>query len=163
MSFSPQQRERFIYLLGPRYLGGHKVKIVMKQYNTYQENYIRAMETLREIFWEAKRAPATNATLVRNPYRREKLIKKFYGKTADERMAKLTAQKAQIEETKRKIDEAEIGYKKEEEKRNESLRERRRKNAEIRQKLGFDDKGKEEVEDKIIEDMEYNEKLYNTQ
>ena len=30
-------------------------------------------------------------------------------------------------------------------------------------KLGFNDKGKEEVEDKIIEDLEYNDIQYRTQ
>ena len=43
------------------------------------------MEILREIYWESKRAPADCATLRRNPYRREKIIKKFYGKTREER------------------------------------------------------------------------------
>ena len=45
----------------------------------------------------------------------------------------------------------------------ESVRERRRKNAAIRLKLGFDDKGKDEVDDKIIEDLEYNDTIYRTQ
>ena len=48
------------------------------------------------------------------------------------------------------------------EKRNESIRERRKKNAAIRLKLGFDDKGKEEVEDNIIEELEYSDKIYRT-
>lgn len=46
------------------------------------------METLREIYWEAKRAPATNATLDRNPYRREFLLKKWFGRTKEERIKK---------------------------------------------------------------------------
>jgi hypothetical protein len=46
------------------------------------------METLREIFWEAKRAPTINTTLKCNPYRREFLIKKFFGKTSEERRTK---------------------------------------------------------------------------
>ena len=29
----------------------------MSRYNTFHENYIKAMETLREIYWEAQRAP----------------------------------------------------------------------------------------------------------
>ena len=43
------------------------------------------METLREIFWEAKRAPDYNYTWKVNPYRREFLIKKLFGKTKEER------------------------------------------------------------------------------
>jgi len=55
----PLQRERFVYLLGPRYNAQrpHDIKIVCKQYETFQENYIRAHETLREIYWESLRAP----------------------------------------------------------------------------------------------------------
>ena len=163
MSLSPQQRERFIYLLGPRYQGGHKVKLVCKQHNTYQENYVKVLEILREIFWESKRAPAENITLRRNPYRREYILKKLFGKTKEERRLKRLGLKQWIEETKRSVDEEEIGYKKQSEERKEGVRERRRKNAAIRLKLGFDDQGKEEVDDQIIEDLEYNDKLYRTQ
>lgn len=52
------------------------MKLVCKQYNTYHENYVRVMETLREIYWESKRAPDTNTTAIKNPYRREFLKKK---------------------------------------------------------------------------------------
>lgn len=57
----------------------------MQRYPTFHENYIKAFETFREIFWEAKRAPTYNHTMLVNPYRREKLIKRFYGKYLDER------------------------------------------------------------------------------
>lgn len=46
-------------------------------------------ETLREIYWESKRAPIINTTSIRNPYRRESLKKKFLGKTREERIAKM--------------------------------------------------------------------------
>lgn len=46
---------------------------------------MRSLEQFREIYWEAKRAPERCATLNRNPYRREKIIKKIYGKTKEER------------------------------------------------------------------------------
>jgi hypothetical protein len=51
------------------------------------------METLREIYWEAKRAPDTNTTSIKNPYRREFFIKKFLGKTTEQRRATLAALK----------------------------------------------------------------------
>ena len=89
MGFAPLQRQRFIFLLGNRYTGSDKVKIVCRQYNTYHENYIRAHEILRELFWEAKRAPAINTTSIKNPYRREFLKKKFLGRTKEERLATL--------------------------------------------------------------------------
>ena len=69
-------------------MNSHKVKLVCRQHNTYHENYVKVIETLREIFWESKRAPATHTTSLINPYRKEKLIKKFYGKTAAERKSK---------------------------------------------------------------------------
>lgn len=91
LNLAPLQRERFQFLLGPRYnpKKPHFCKIVISQYNTFQENYIRANETLRELFWEAKRAPTDNTTVKRNPYRRESLMKKFMGRTREERLAKM--------------------------------------------------------------------------
>lgn len=87
MGFAPLQRQRFIFLLGNRFTGSDKVKIVCKQYNTYHENFVRANEILRELFWEAKRAPDTNTTAIVNPYRREFFKKKFLGRTLEERIA----------------------------------------------------------------------------
>ena len=55
---------------------------------TFQENYMKCLEQLREIYWEALRAPMRIATYKRNPYRREKIIKKTWGKTKEERQAK---------------------------------------------------------------------------
>lgn len=63
------------------------MKIVTKQYNTYTENFVRANETLRELYWEALRAPDTPVLYRRNPYRREKLIKHYLGRTKAERVA----------------------------------------------------------------------------
>ena len=72
-------------MLGPRYQGGHEVKLVGRQFMTFQENYLRVMEQFKEIYYEALRAPEENVTMKRNPYRKEFLIKKFYGKTKTER------------------------------------------------------------------------------
>ena len=85
LQLSPEQRERFVFLMGPRYKEGHQQKLVSRQFLTFQENYVRALEQLREIYWEAKRAPDRIATLTRNPYRRPKILKKIYGKTKEER------------------------------------------------------------------------------
>jgi hypothetical protein len=43
------------------------------------------MELIREIFWESIRAPDRNRTMIRNPYRREFIMKKAFGRTAEER------------------------------------------------------------------------------
>ena len=64
---------------------GNQFKIICKQYLTFQENYLRALEQFREIYWESLRAPSECVTLTRNPYRREKLMKNLYGKTSEER------------------------------------------------------------------------------
>jgi hypothetical protein len=90
--------------LGPRFTGSDKIKIVCKQYNTYHENYVRALEILREIYWEAKRAPTIDVTSIRNPYRREFLKKKFYGKTKEERLATMKELEVKIEENKIKVE-----------------------------------------------------------
>lgn len=50
---------------------------------------MRAHETLREIYWEAKRAPDTNTIALRNPYRREFFKRKYLGRTREDRVAKL--------------------------------------------------------------------------
>jgi hypothetical protein len=83
LCLSPLQRERFIFLLGPRYKkDSNKIKLNCRKFLTYNENYMRVLEQLREIYWEALRAPDDeNATFKRNPYRREKIIKKLFGKT----------------------------------------------------------------------------------
>jgi hypothetical protein len=47
-----------------------------------------------------------------------------------------------------------MGLKQEEEKKEESLRSKRREHAAKRLKLGFNDKGKEEVHDDVLELME---------
>lgn len=43
------------------------------------------MEILREIYWEAKRAPETEISDIVDPYRRERIKKKLLGKTKEER------------------------------------------------------------------------------
>ena len=64
---------------------------------------------MREIYWEAKRAPDMNTTCIKNPYRREFLRKKFLGRTREERLAKLKEfQKFEIE-NRASVDAAEMG------------------------------------------------------
>ena len=154
MGLAPLQRQRFIFLLGPRYTGSDKIKLVCKQYNTYHENYVRLFETLREIYWEAKRAPETNTTALKNPYRRETLKKKFYGKTREERIATMEKLKAYDTQVKLEFAEKELGLEKDNQVKQESLRQKRRENAAKRMQLGFNNKGKEEVEDPILEELQ---------
>jgi len=70
------------------------------------------MEQFRELYWEALRAPDTMVTMDRNPYRREKLIKKMFGRTKEERMLRSKELNAQVDAHKSHVDkeilEAEI-------------------------------------------------------
>ena len=45
----------------------------------------RANEIFREIYWEALRAPTHNTDWDKNPYKRERDIKRTFGKTKEER------------------------------------------------------------------------------
>ena len=65
---------------------------------------MRVMEQLREIFWESKRAPSTNSTAINNPYRREFLKKKFFGKTLEARRKFKEEFKVKDAEHRQKVD-----------------------------------------------------------
>jgi hypothetical protein len=67
------------------------------------------MEILREIYWESKRAPDVNTTMLRNPYRREYLLKKVYGKTKEQRVQAKLEEVKWLEENKMNIDAEEMG------------------------------------------------------
>ena len=48
--FSYLQKERFKFLMGTRYKEGTNIqKIVVKQYLTFEENYYRALDLIREV------------------------------------------------------------------------------------------------------------------
>lgn len=163
MGLAPLQRQRLIFLLGNRWTGSDKIKIVCKQYNTWHENHVRALEILRELYWEAKRAPDMNTTCIRNPYRREQLRRKLLGRTREERLASIKAFEEFMVSNRAAVDAAEMGLDAEKAKIEEGRRVRRREFAQRRRSLGFNDKGKEEVDDKVLEDMEYNSREYQQQ
>lgn len=102
-----------MYLLGPRYQNSHLIKLVCRQYNTFQENFVRVNEILREIYWESLRAPAYNSTMIKNPYRREVLRRKFLGRTKEERL-KTQAENALFYSNRvKEVEEKELGLRKE--------------------------------------------------
>jgi hypothetical protein len=154
LNLSPEQRERFIFLLGPRYRNSPMIKLTSRKYFTFQENYMRLMELVREIYWESMRAPSRNMTMIRNPYRREAIMKKLLGRTSAERRESRRKLKQLIQEQKKKIDielaEQEI-YDKEVVSK---LQEKRRRFAKKRAQIGIDDAGAEEVDDEVLEKME---------
>lgn len=160
MGLAPLQRQRFIFLLGNRYNGSSKIKIVCRQYNTFHENFIRAHEILRELYWESKRAPAINTTALKNPYRREFFKKKFMGRTREERLAFMKSFEEMDAQHRLDVDKQELGLMEEDAQKQESLRKKRREYAQKRLSLGFNDKGKEEVADSVIEELEYKSKEY---
>lgn len=146
-----------------------------KQYPTFLENYFKGMETIRELYWESLRAPDDAVNFRRDPYLRENFIKKKYGKTRAERVAK-TAElakweaewKVTVDERLKKEKELGIGTPK------EHLAQRR-ENAKARRLLGLidieiDENGNaipaEEglgVSDKIIEDLAIRRSEYDKQ
>lgn len=64
-----------------------------KQYPTYLENYFKGFETIRELYWEALRAPLDPVNFRRNPYLREMYKKRVFGRTKEERVATIKAMK----------------------------------------------------------------------
>lgn len=154
LKLAPLQRNRFQYLMGPRWNPRmpHHLKVVCSQYNTFQENYMRAFELFREVYWEAKRAPDTQHTMLVNPYRREKILKKVYGKTAEARKllrAQLrVADKEYSAMIANKFMEEEL--KESEVKRTRSVKQRGY--AELRKKLGYKNEG-EEVADPVLDEL----------
>lgn len=168
MGLAPLQRQRFVYLLGNRYTGSDKVKLVCRQYNTYHENYVRVMETLREIYWEAKRAPGMNTTAIKNPYRREFLKKKFFGNTREERLANLKALDERVALERIQVDKEELGLLEEAKNKQETTRKRRLEHAAKRLSLGFNDskvakKDEVGVVDPILEELDFKSKEYEKQ
>ncbi len=141
LGLAPLQRQRFQYLLGPRFdlTKPHLAKVVISQYNTFQENFIRANETLREIYWEAKRAPDTNTTIIQNPYRREFLLKKFFGKTAEERRTKRRELKLLAVQHKEDVDNKLMAEELDLTEQTKVKTTKRRDYASRRAKLGFKD------------------------
>ena len=93
------------------------------------------METIKELYLESLRAPADPVNFQRDPYLREKYIKKHFGRTKEERINaikkfKLARQKHMDEYEQRKADEVKVS---------EEQHGKRVKNAKIRRSLGFID------------------------
>ena len=58
MRLTPKMEERLIFLLGPRYDQIHKkFKIKVTYFSDYEDNVKKAVEILRELYFEALRAP----------------------------------------------------------------------------------------------------------
>lgn len=98
LKLTPLQKQRFIFLLGPRYNPkSDVVKFVCRQYNTYNENMIKALEQCKMVYWESLRAPRTNVTLERSPAMRFWARRKL-GRTLEERKLRVKELKREREE-----------------------------------------------------------------
>lgn len=98
------------------------------------------METLREIYWEAKRAPSINTTMLRNPYRREFLMKKMLGKTKEERVRNRALLKKGAIKHIKAVDKAEVEQELGLVKTSATNEIKRKEYGARRAKLGFQDK-----------------------
>ena len=56
-----------------------------KQYPTFLENYFKGMETIRELYWEALRAPTDRVDFKADPYLKQKYMWRNFGRTKEER------------------------------------------------------------------------------
>ena len=59
---------------------------------------------MKELYWEALRAPDDMANWRRNPYLKEKTIKRMFGKSSEERKANIAARKKGHEEHQARVD-----------------------------------------------------------
>ena len=177
LKLQPLQRERFIFLLGPRYdpENPHKIKIVTKQYPTHLENYFKGLETIKEMYWEALRAPDDQVNFQRDPYLREQFKKRKLGKTREQRLAtkamlkeSYVARVKEVEEQEQREAQNGVGTPR------ENLAQKR-EIAKARKLLGFlDNEVTEEgetisaedglgVQDKVLEDLNIRRTKYEKQ
>lgn len=81
---STLQKERMQFLLGDRYKGSPKIRMVIRQYDNYQDNMTKALEIYYELILESLRAPDVDIEAMRNP-NKLKSNKLKQGKTLEER------------------------------------------------------------------------------
>ena len=95
MYLSPLQKKRLIFLLGPRWKGDGKVKIVSRKYTDLDHNLTKAFDTLRQLYWEAKRAPIYVWSKMKN-WERRAAARKIFGKVnSKEELERLKKEKSE--------------------------------------------------------------------
>ena len=97
--------------------------------------------------------------MLKNPYRREFLIKKFFGKTAEERRAKRKELKKLAVDHKQLVDNRLMAEELQLTETNKARSSKRRDYAAKRAKLGFKDT-EAEVEDPVLEQLEFDESKF---
>jgi hypothetical protein len=151
MKLSTLQKVRFIYLLGNRFQGSPKLKITCRKYDNFEENMAMCIDQLKQVYWEALRAPAHDEQYHRSASRRWNAKVKL-GRTKEERIARKEELKQEETEYIAKREEEIIEEQRKIDKEQERVDENRRNIMLLRQKLGFDDPEGEIVVDEIVED-----------
>jgi hypothetical protein len=106
MNLSPLQKQRMIFLLGPRYKKNSKTfKIVCRQYTKWEHNIARTIDIFRQLYWEAKRAPIYYLPIMKSKQRRS-FRDKILGKnlTPAERQEKIKELNKTMEEGQAEFD-----------------------------------------------------------
>ena len=91
------QKQRLVFLLGNRYQNDNKIRIKGKMFDNYEDNLDKAIDILKQLYFEAKRAPLFKENLSSHQY--SKLKRKYLGKNKEIRqenetkILELTAQK----------------------------------------------------------------------
>ncbi len=111
MDLTPLQKRRLIFILGDRYLvrlkiryrGHPRIQIKVNQFDKYEHNYIKALEIIRQLYWEAKRAPPFIAE--RMPLReRRRILSKVLGRTREERIKAMQDMMPKYEEAREEFE-----------------------------------------------------------
>jgi hypothetical protein len=101
---TPLQKKRLIYLLGNRYKGGSTFKICVRQYDNPEHNMLKALDILKQLYYETKRAPAFIWERMTNKQRRS-AKRKYLGKTKEEQDKKVAEIEVKLAEDKNRFDE----------------------------------------------------------
>jgi hypothetical protein len=104
MTLTPLQKKRMIFLLGRRYRNDNKLRITVRQYNNLNYNYARGVDTIKQLYFEAKRAPLF---LWDRMYSKERRYfkKLLFGKTQEEQEKAIERVKQQYTEAEGKFEE----------------------------------------------------------
>lgn len=97
--------------------------------------------------------------MIKNPYRREYLIKKLFGRTAEQRKAKRAELKKLAIQNKEEVDNRLMAEELELTEQEKTRSSKRRDFAAKRAKLGFKD-SKTEVDDPVLDQLEFDESKY---
>jgi hypothetical protein len=87
MGLGPVQKQRMIFLLGRRYKNDNKLRLTVRQFNDLNYNYARGVDIIKQLYYEAKRAPDF---LWHKMYNKERRYykRKLVGKTPEEQEKK---------------------------------------------------------------------------